>query len=86
MAQTDVRMKNPGQHPNRRYRRLCFLAQGGMGSVELARLRSGPRYQRLFALKRPFPHLRDDPQFRNMFMDEARVAGLIRDKHVVMRD
>lgn len=65
-----------------RYRYLGPIAQGGMGSVELVQRRQG-RWTRLYARKRLHPHLRRDPEFRRMFLDEARLAGLVRHPNVV---
>lgn len=48
-----------------------------MGYVELVARREG-RFSRLFARKRLHPHLCAQPAFRAMFLDEARLAGLIR--------
>jgi len=48
-----------------------------MGYVELVARREG-RFSRLFARKRLHPHLREQLAFRTMFLDEARLAGLIR--------
>jgi len=53
-----------------------------MGRVDLALRREGS-FRRLYAVKRLHSHLRDDPEFRDMFMDEARVAGLIQHPNVV---
>ena len=64
------------------YVRVCELAAGGMGRVDLALRREGP-FQRLYAIKRLQPHLRDDPEFRQMFLEEARLAGLIRHPNVI---
>ncbi|HTV18143.1 MAG TPA: protein kinase [Polyangiaceae bacterium] len=56
---------------------ILRVAEGGMGYVELVARREG-RFSRLFARKRLHPHLRAQPAFRAMFLDEARLAGLIR--------
>ncbi len=53
-----------------------------MGSVELA-VREEGRFRRLVAVKRLNPQLRDDPVFRDMFFDEARIAGLLNHPNVV---
>jgi hypothetical protein len=60
------------------------IATGGMGRVELA-LRQEGRFRRLYALKRIHAHLLDenDRMFRDMFLDEGRVAGLIDHPNVV---
>ena len=64
------------------YRRVCGLAAGGVGTVELA-LREEGRFRRLYAVKRLLDAYRDDADFRAMFLDEARIAGLIRHPNVV---
>jgi serine/threonine-protein kinase len=53
-----------------------------MGFVDLA-LRQEGRFRRLYAIKRLHPHHRHDAGFRAMFMDEGRLAGMIRDPNVV---
>ncbi|HVY38286.1 MAG TPA: serine/threonine-protein kinase, partial [Polyangia bacterium] len=65
-----------------RYEVVCALAAGGMGRVELVVRRDGG-FARLFALKRLRPHLIDDEAVRRMFLDEGRIAGLVRHPHVV---
>ena len=64
------------------YTFVASIAKGGMGYVELCFRREGPGL-RLVARKRLHEGLRGDPEFRSMFMDEARLAGLIRHPHVV---
>jgi serine/threonine-protein kinase len=64
------------------YTHLCHLAQGGMGTVSLALRREGD-FQRIYALKRLHPLVRDDAELRAMFLDEARIAGIIRHPNVV---
>ncbi|MEM6955430.1 MAG: hypothetical protein AAF645_07060, partial [Myxococcota bacterium] len=61
---------------------LFELAKGGMAKVEVVARVEGT-FRRLFARKRPLPHLGEDPEFRNMFMNEARLAGSIRHPNVV---
>jgi eukaryotic-like serine/threonine-protein kinase len=57
---------------------LCFeLASGGMASVYLARAEGVPGYQKLVALKRIHPHLADEKDYVEMFLDEARIASRI---------
>lgn len=66
----------------RSYTRIFQLAKGGMGTVDLVVLQ-GHGFQRLFVAKRLHDSMRDDETFRAMFLDEARVAGLIRHANVV---
>lgn len=58
------------------------IAKGGMGRVELA-LRQEGSFRRTYAVKRLAPEIAKDPLSRTMFVDEARVAGLIRHPNVV---
>src|SRR5262245_40542812 len=54
-----------------------------MGTVFLAKKTSAHGFQRLVALKRLHDHLRDDPDFIKMFIDEARLAARLHHLHVV---
>ena len=53
-----------------------------MGRVDLA-MRKTEGFRRLYAVKRLHLHLSSDPEFRAMFLDEARIAGLIQHPNVV---
>jgi serine/threonine-protein kinase len=53
-----------------------------MGTVDLVLRREG-EFRRLHAMKRLHPHLLEDEEIRAMFLDEARVAGLVRHANVV---
>ena len=64
------------------YIRVADLASGGMGRVDLC-LRKHGAFQRLYAVKRLHPHYREDEDMRTMFLDEARVAGLLRHANIV---
>ena len=73
-------VSSPREAP--RYRRLAPIASGGMGSVDLCvRIEGG--FRRLVAVKRLLPVLRVDGAVRSMFLDEARIAGLLRHPNVV---
>lgn len=57
---------------------LCFeLASGGMASVYLARTQSTAGFHKVVALKRIHPHLADEQDYVEMFLDEARIASRI---------
>ena len=75
-----VEVDNATARPS--YTFVAAIAQGGMGYVELCCRREG-RFIRWAARKRLHAQLRSDPVFRMMFMDEARVAGLVRHPNVV---
>ena len=64
------------------YLRVADIASGGMGRVDLC-LRKHGAFQRLYAVKRLHAHYRDDEDMRTMFLDEARVAGLLRHANIV---
>jgi serine/threonine-protein kinase len=83
-------MTSPSAAPQRvhprfvgRYELLVRLASGGMATVHLARARGVAGFERLFAVKLCHPHLLEDPSFVTMFLDEARLAALIRHPNVV---
>ena len=59
------------------------LATGGMAEVFLAR-RDGPAgFEKVAVLKQILPQFAEDPEFRRMFLDEARLAALINHPNVV---
>ncbi len=67
---------------SRVYAPLFELARGGMGRVDLV-VRREDRFERLFAMKRLRGELRDEEDARAMFLEEARLAGLLRHPNVV---
>src|SRR5579883_1937061 len=66
-----------------RFELVAELASGGMATVFLARLSGVGGFQRLVAIKRLHPHLAREPEFTQMFLDEARLAARIHHPHVV---
>ncbi|HZH18025.1 MAG TPA: serine/threonine-protein kinase [Archangium sp.] len=60
-----------------RYELLRKLATGGMGQVFLARQKGPVGFQKLLVVKRLLPHLSEDTDFIKMFLDEARIAGIL---------
>jgi eukaryotic-like serine/threonine-protein kinase len=65
------------------YECLGRLAIGGMAEILLGRV-SGPNgFERPVVIKRILPHLASVPEFRQMFLDEARIVARIRDDNVV---
>jgi serine/threonine protein kinase len=71
-----------GDHLDR-FELIAELASGGMATVFLARLGGVAGFQRLVAIKRLHPHLVQDPEFVQMFLDEARLAARIHHPNVV---
>ncbi len=66
-----------------RFELIAELASGGMATVFLARLVGTAGFQRFVAIKRLHPHLAREPEFVEMFLDEARLAARIHHPHVV---
>jgi len=60
-----------------RYRLIRHLATGGMGEVFVAQLNGPADFRRQVVLKTIRPELLSDHEFRVMFEQEARVAGLM---------
>ena len=58
-----------------RYELLARIATGGMGEVFLARTRGAGGFEKLFVVKRVLPHLAQNAEFRELFLDEARIAA-----------
>lgn len=66
-----------------RYELLFKLASGGMASVYVGRLRGAGGFWRLVAIKKAHAHLTEDPSFRRMLVEEARLASRIHHPNVV---
>ena len=65
----------PQNHKFGRYELLTLLARGGMAEVYLARMTGVGGFERQLVIKRILPHLTDDPEFVEMFMNEGRIAA-----------
>jgi len=70
-------------HTLGRYELLLPIAAGGMAMVWAARLKGTRGFQKIVAVKTMLPKLSEDPQFEQMFLDEAALASQIRHPHVV---
>jgi serine/threonine protein kinase len=66
-----------------RYELLLEIASGGMATVYVGRQRGAGGFQRLVAIKRMHPHIGSVAELAAAFMDEARIASLIRHPNVV---
>jgi len=66
-----------------RFELIAEIATGGMATVFLARLDGVAGFQRFYAIKRLHPHLANDAEFVDMFLDEARLAAQIHHPNVV---
>src|SRR4051812_22095228 len=80
-----VKLLDPSDSKRRldRYELIGELASGGMATVYLARLAGVGGFQRFVAIKRLHPHLAQEEEFIEMFLDEARLAAGIHHPHVV---
>ena len=58
-----------------RYELLIELARGGMAELFLGRLHGAGGFAKLVAIKRILPHLAQDKQFKEMFLNEGRIAA-----------
>jgi len=65
-----------GHHLDR-YQLVYPLAQGGMARIWLAKLQGKHGFEKLVALKTMLPAFAEDSVFRDMFLDEAKIAAKI---------
>jgi eukaryotic-like serine/threonine-protein kinase len=66
-----------------RYDSIVRLAAGGMATVWVGTVRGALGFRQLVAIKKPHPHLLEDPQFRAELLAEARLASMIHHANVV---
>jgi serine/threonine-protein kinase len=66
-----------------RYEILLPIASGGMGAVYLAKSRGVRGFERLVAVKVMHAHLRDEKDFAQDLVEEAKLAGRIQHPNVV---
>ena len=72
----------PGRVLAGRYELLHRLGHGGMASVYLGRAIGTAGFERLVAVKVIHPHLANESEFVEMFLDEARIAAKIHHPNV----
>ena len=79
----DLEQKHPSSHPPERLPAICMygryeilgrIAFGGMAEIFLGRESTRLGASRYLVIKRILPHVADDQQFVQMFLDEARLA------------
>ncbi len=80
MAQGAIR---PEQKSISAYETVLELGRGGMGTVYVARAIGAAGFERLVVLKRLHPHLLDEPDAVQRFLDEARTAAWVQHANVV---
>jgi len=66
-----------------RYELIHRLGHGGMATVYLGRATGTAGFEKLVAVKVIHPHLAEESEFIEMFLDEARIAARIHHPHVV---
>ena len=66
-----------------RYLVCAELAAGGMAAVHIGRLRAEGGFTRVIAVKVMHAHLAKNPEFRAMFLDEARIVGRLHHRNLV---
>ncbi len=66
-----------------RYVLLKRIAIGGMAEVFRAVAYGAEGFEKLVAIKRMLPHLSDDPQFVDMFVNEARLAANLNHGNII---
>jgi serine/threonine-protein kinase len=78
-----IDLEHEGRQHIDRYELVAEIASGGMATVFLARLSGVGGFQRFVAIKRLHPHLANESEFVDMFLDEARLAAGIHHPNVV---
>lgn len=66
-----------------RYQILDRVAVGGMAELFKATLQGEHGFAKLVAIKKILPHLANDRQFVEMFIDEARLTAQLDHRHIV---
>jgi TonB family protein len=59
------------------------IATGGMAEVWKARMRGVEGFQKIVAIKKILPHLSDNQEFIEMFVDEAKLAAQLNNNNIV---
>jgi phosphate transport system substrate-binding protein len=81
--ETAVEPKSPQGSWFGRYELIASLGQGGMADVFLAVSRGPGGFNKLVVIKRLRSTIAEDPVFRLMFLDEARLAARLNHPNVV---
>jgi serine/threonine-protein kinase len=75
--------ESPGATEESRYALFSEIACGGMAMVYLAQLVGEHGFRRTVAVKRMHPQYARDPEFRAMFLDEAKLVARLQHPNVV---
>jgi len=65
------------------YRLLAKIGEGGMGTVHLSKMDGPAGFNKLAVVKELRPELSGSPEFREMFLNEARLAARLTHPNVV---
>jgi serine/threonine protein kinase len=65
-----------------KYEILRKIATGGMAELYLARVRGAAGFEKVVVLKRILPGIAEDPDFVQMFLDEARLAATLQHPNI----
>ena len=66
-----------------RYELLALLARGGLAEIWLARQRGMAGFEKLVVVKRLHERLQRDPEYVDMFLDEARINARLQHTNVL---
>lgn len=66
-----------------RYRLVAELGRGGMGIIHLASTGGPGGFEKLVAVKELRPDLAPDPEYRRMFLEEARLSARLSHPNIV---
>src|SRR5437868_13542367 len=69
--------------PFGRYELLLLLARGGLAEIWLARQRGPAGFEKLLVVKRLHERLQGDPEYVDMFLDEARINARLQHTNVL---
>ena len=59
------------------------IARGGMAEVWKAKMSGVEGFEKIVAIKKILPHLSDDSEFVNMFVDEAKLAAQLNHNNII---
>src|SRR5215208_7932870 len=66
-----------------KYEILALLALGGTAEIYLARIGGAAGFEKYVVVKCLHEHLADDPEFVQMFLDEARIGAQLAHSNIV---
>ena len=75
--------KDPRGNVMGKYRLVAELGRGGMAEVYLALVHGVAGFNKLMVIKRLRPHLSEEHEFLQMFLDEARLAAKLSHPNIV---